>query len=213
MIQKHKKLIVISILICLIPIVAGALFFNSAPDQIPTHFDANGIADVYQDKAAALFRMPIVVLILHISTIFVFSKPKNIEGQSEDTIKLLLFIFPIISLGVSALNYLNLFNVRLNLLSVALIMISLFFFVFGFFMPRVDKDFSFALKFPWIYNDPQNWKVTHILAAFTMIAGGASGVYLAYIGRNGMVALVLLAAALIPMIFSYIFYLIKDKGF
>ena len=43
MTKKNKKLILITSIITILPVFVGLILWNKLPEQIPTHFDADGI--------------------------------------------------------------------------------------------------------------------------------------------------------------------------
>ena len=43
MTKKNKKIILITSMITILPILAGLILWNKLPEQVATHFDANGI--------------------------------------------------------------------------------------------------------------------------------------------------------------------------
>ena len=43
MTKKNKKIILITSMITILPILAGLILWNKLPEQVATHFDFNGI--------------------------------------------------------------------------------------------------------------------------------------------------------------------------
>ena len=68
--MKHKIKINISIIICLLPMIAGAVFYNQLPDQMPIHFGINDVPDNYAPKAFALFGIPLFLAIVQSDATF-----------------------------------------------------------------------------------------------------------------------------------------------
>ena len=50
MIKKNLKTMIITSIIILLPIVAGVVLWDQLPDQIATHFGANGQPDGWSPK-------------------------------------------------------------------------------------------------------------------------------------------------------------------
>ena len=48
--DTYKKNIIITSILTLLPILAGLLFWNKLPEQLPTHFAANGKPDKYSKR-------------------------------------------------------------------------------------------------------------------------------------------------------------------
>ncbi|MBI9095957.1 MAG: DUF1648 domain-containing protein [Sphaerochaeta sp.] len=53
--RKTDKTMVITTLVCLMPLILSAILYDRLPEQIPIHFDVAGEADNYASKALAMF--------------------------------------------------------------------------------------------------------------------------------------------------------------
>lgn len=62
--MKHKIKISISIIICLLPMIAGVIFYHQLPDRMPIHFGINDVPDNYASKGFALFGIPILLAVV-----------------------------------------------------------------------------------------------------------------------------------------------------
>ena len=54
MIKKNLKILIITSIIILLPMVAGLILWNQLPEQIPVHWNANGEVDGWSSKAFAV---------------------------------------------------------------------------------------------------------------------------------------------------------------
>ena len=50
MIKENKRILMITSLIILLPVLVGLLLWHQLPEQIPVHFNSEGVADSYQSK-------------------------------------------------------------------------------------------------------------------------------------------------------------------
>ena len=50
MIKENKRILIITSLIILLPVLVGLLLWHQLPEQIPVHFNSEGVADSYQSK-------------------------------------------------------------------------------------------------------------------------------------------------------------------
>ena len=64
MIKKNLKVLIITSLIILLPIVAGVILWNQLPEQIPSHWNMNGEVDGWSSKPFAVFGMPLIMVAL-----------------------------------------------------------------------------------------------------------------------------------------------------
>ena len=68
MIKKNLKVLIITSLVILLPIVAGVILWNQLPEQIPSHWNMNGEVDGWSSKPFAVFGMPLMMLAFQSST-------------------------------------------------------------------------------------------------------------------------------------------------
>ena len=65
MIKKNLKLLLITSVVILLPILAGVLLWDTLPDQLPMHWNAAGEVDDYASKPFAVFAFPAIMLAIH----------------------------------------------------------------------------------------------------------------------------------------------------
>ena len=42
---KNKKQLIITSIVCVLPMIVGAILYSRLPEQLPTHFDMKGNVD------------------------------------------------------------------------------------------------------------------------------------------------------------------------
>jgi len=85
--------------------------------------------------------------------------------------------------------------------------VCLLFSLLGNLMGKVRRNFYIGVRTPWALANERVWNATHRFAAKTLVAGGLVGLALTAAGLNGRpVMAVLLAGALIPVLYSLFFY-------
>lgn len=52
------KILFVTCIVCLLPIIIGLVFYNQLPEQIAIHFDINNNPDTFFPKLAFIFGMP-----------------------------------------------------------------------------------------------------------------------------------------------------------
>ena len=73
-------------------------------------------------------------------------------------------------------------------------------------MGKVRRNFYIGVRTPWALANERVWNATHRFAAKTFVAGGLVGLALTAAGLNGRpVIVVLLAGALVPIVYSLFF--------
>ena len=62
--KKTKNTLILSVIICLLPMILGVVFYNKLPEQMPIHFTINDVPDNYAPKNFALFGIPLIMAIV-----------------------------------------------------------------------------------------------------------------------------------------------------
>jgi len=62
MIKKNWRILLITSVAILLPMVAGVVLWNQLPEQIPSHWNAVGEIDGWSSKPFAVFGMPLILL-------------------------------------------------------------------------------------------------------------------------------------------------------
>jgi len=83
----------------------GVIFWNRLPDVMATHFGANNEANGYSSKPFAVFVLPLFLLVIHWLCAFVTARDPRKQNISPKMYTLVLWIAPIISLIIAAIEY------------------------------------------------------------------------------------------------------------
>ena len=62
MLKKKKRTLVLTSLLTLSPILIGLLLWNKLPEQMTTHWGADGVADGWSGRPFAVFGLPLIML-------------------------------------------------------------------------------------------------------------------------------------------------------
>ena len=62
--KKNRKTLILSVIICLLPMILGSILYNKLPEQMPIHFTTNDVIDNYAHKNLALFGLPLIMAIV-----------------------------------------------------------------------------------------------------------------------------------------------------
>lgn len=65
MIKENKRILMITSLIILLPVLVGLLLWHQLPEQIPVHFNSEGVADSYQSKLWGVTFIYLVIFACH----------------------------------------------------------------------------------------------------------------------------------------------------
>ena len=207
--KKNILKAIISSVIILLPIIFGAIFWDSLPDTITTHFGADGTPDGASSKAFAVFALPLIMLALHWVCVLTTFLTNRKNGQSDKVYTLLFFIMPMISIFVATLIYATAFNYDLHLGSILCVISGLMFVLMGNYMPKITRNRTMGIKIKWTLASDENWAATHRVAGRVWFFGGFVVMLGALLPVNALMVAALpatLLLILIPTVYSYVFY-------
>ena len=214
MIRENKKKLMITSIVILVPILIGLLLWNKLPDQLPTHWNAQGEVDGWSSKAFAVFGLPIILFVMHWACVLGTSadpKKQNIEGK---VLGIVLWICPIISLLVCTLSYGVALGMEFKVDKIVLALMGIVFIVIGNYLPKCKQSYTMGIKLPWTLNDEENWNRTHRMGGKLWVASGMILLLSMLLPTNAMVVVVLAVigvAVFVPTVYSYLLFREKEK--
>ena len=104
-VKKYKITIIITTLITLLPILFGLIVWNRLPEQIATHWGADGQADGYSGKTFAVFGMPCILAVLQLFVSFITLNDPKRRNIHKKPLTLVLWVIPVMSLIVNVITY------------------------------------------------------------------------------------------------------------
>lgn len=132
---KWKSLIITSI-VCLLPMLLGIALFDALPDNMAIHFDINNKPDNYASKEFTVFGLPVLMAILQIVCCFINDINAKKHGDRIKLETVTKWIIPIMSmiLYIVTLGYSLGWN--LDIRKVAAVIVGIIFLVIGNYLPK-----------------------------------------------------------------------------
>lgn len=189
-----------------------AIVYPRLPEQIPSHWNVDGEVDATTAKPWGAFMLPLMMLgslAMFLALPRISPKGYEVEGRSRAYraifLSLIAFMFAIQLMVLAwALGYRVAVPLAMPLLVGAL------FVILGNYISKVPRNFFIGIRTPWTLADEDVWFRTHRLGSRMFVAGGlvlmAGGPFVR--GRSAEVFLlaVVITAALIPVVYSYLTY-------
>ncbi len=84
--KNDKREMLLTSLVCLLPLFAGAALYPRLPETMATHWDFAGNANGWSPRAATVFGLPLFILALHLVCFYAESREtkKNRESCAAD---------------------------------------------------------------------------------------------------------------------------------
>ena len=203
--KTNKKLLIVTSMVILFPMLWGLMIWSQLPNQISIHFNVAGQANNFQSKALAVFGLPVFLLLVHLFVIFVTARdPKN-QTMNEKMGKVIYWLTPIVSLSLSYLIYSKALGSTTNPSIFVSALLGLIFVMMGNYMPKLKVNHTVGIRLPWTLQSEDNWHKTHRLAGKLWVLGGLillieAGIQFAV---PYVMGIVILTIVLIPILYSY----------
>ena len=94
----NMKTILLAVALCLLPMIAGAVFYGRMPEQMAVHWDVNNVPNTYMHKAFALFGIPVAMALIQTALLSLFygfyiKKAKNMPKVT----RIIIWCLPVIN--------------------------------------------------------------------------------------------------------------------
>ena len=205
--KKDKRTLILTTLLCLLPMLVGALVYDRLPEKMVTHWGVNGEPNGWSSRAFAVFGMPGIVAALNLALHFgLHADPKraNMSGALK---AVSLWICPVVSVLCGALTLAWGLGHELRIERIVPIFAGLLFVIVGNYLPKTKQSYTMGIKLPWTLNSEENWNRTHRLAGFLWVLGGVYFIVMSFVGWSLPAFLIPLAVmVLVPTVYSYVLY-------
>ncbi len=208
---SKKEILPITLII--IAFVIGLQLYPGLPDQIPTHWDAQGEINGWGSKDFAVFFLPALAFGIYLLMTFLplldpFRKRYQDFKTAYFWIKTALVGFMVI------LNFYTLFGTKINIIYIITPTLSLLWIVIGYFMPKIQRNYFIGIRTAWTLHSEKTWQETHKFGGKAFIIAGIIS-FLGAITKEYAFTIFITAtilAAFSPVVYSY-FVFKKIGGF
>ena len=206
MIKKNLKVLIITSLVILLPILAGLILWNQIPEQLPIHWNAAGEIDGWSSKPFAVFGMPLILLAFQWVCVCATQADPKKQNHSEKILHLVFWIIPIINIALSVFIYCAALGKQVRVEVLMPILMGLLFVVIGNYLPKCKQNYTVGIKIPWTLNSEENWNRTHRLAGWVWTIGGLIIMASGFFAGFWLLMAVTLIMVFVPLIYSYILH-------
>ena len=209
--MKNNRIVVLTALLCLVPVVFGLIFWDALPDPMPTHFGADNQPDGWSSKPFAVFGLPLIIMALHIVCVLGTRTDPKYANISGKIMGLVLWICPVISIVCGGMMYAIALGHELRIGLYLMLLIGVVFLVLGNYLPKSRQNYTVGIKIPWTLNDIENWNATHRFAGRLWMAAGIMILATAWLEQPWVFFVIVALMVLAPVAYSYMFYRRKAR--
>ena len=206
MIKKNRKVLVITSIVLLLPVLAGVILWNQLPEQMPTHWNAAGEIDGWSGKPFAVFGLPLLMLVIHWVCVLGTSADPKKNNHPGKVVHLVLWIIPVLSIVLHAVTYAAALGKEVRMEVVMPIMIGLVLAIVGNYLPKCKQNYTIGIKLPWTLSSEENWNRTHRFAGRLWVVCGIVIILTGFFGGFWIFLGIALLMVIAPFLYSYILY-------
>lgn len=206
MIKKNWKVLLITSVVTVLPVLAGLILWNQLPAQLPFHWNAQGEIDGFADKPFAVFAMPLILLAVQWLCVFATLADPKKQAHGEKMLHLVFWMIPAISIFVHMMMYMVALGKTVRVEMVMPVFMGLIFIIIGNYLPKCKQNYTIGIKIPWTLNSEENWNKTHRFAGRIWVISGFLMMLTGFFGGFWVFFAVVLAMVLAPFIYSYILH-------
>ena len=140
------RILIITGIVCLLPVLLGISLWNKLPDTMAIHFDINNNPDNFASKEFVVFGLPFIMVLLQFFCCFVndinaykHGSRKKFENVTKWIIPSMTVILQIITLGVGL-------GRNVDVRKVAALIVGVIFLVIGNYLPKFDYIKNYNLE-------------------------------------------------------------------
>ena len=206
--KKINRELIITSLICLLPIVAGLLLYDRLPERIATHFNMDGEADSWSGRGFAVFGLPLFMAATNLLVQFALRADPKKENMSKALRTISVWIIPLLSLLCSAFVLGRALGYDVRIEAFVPIFMGILFMLVGNYLPKTKQNYTMGIKLPWTLESEENWDRTHRVAGIIWMICGALCVILSLLGlwKLWLFIALILVMTLLPAAYSYSLY-------
>lgn len=205
--MSKTRFLVLSGLIVLATSLAAWAVYARLPAVVPTHWNAQGVADGYGPRGFIFIHTAIMIGLIALWTALPSLSPSRFKIEPFQSTHWLIGMLVVAMIAyVQAVTIYAEFSPSLDMgravLGGVLVLIALIGNVIG----KVKRNFWIGVRTPWTLADDRVWYATHRLAAKSMVLSALLGLVVLFAGLALNIAVgLLMAGALIPVVYSLLY--------
>lgn len=136
----NKKIMLMNIILCIIPILFALHYYEKIPTQVPIHFSIDGTPNNYLDKYYAFIVFPIILLVVELVVCVIV----DVKNKSNRFTAILKELIPFVSVGINIPLIFYSLGEGIDIRKISIIIVSIIFILLGNYMPKhsyIDNNF------------------------------------------------------------------------
>ncbi len=211
--------LVLSSVVCLLPIILSIVLYNDLPQQIAIHWDSAGNPDNFAPKAVAAFGLPFLLAAINLlSKLKLYHDPKR-SNTSQAMQVVAAWTPPLLSLIVVPITLFIAMGAAIPIALVVPPLVGVLLIICGNYLPKNRQNYTIGIRLAWTLHNADNWNKTHRMAGYLYIFAGLiliAGTFISHhsgvINGMSLTVFVVILLVIAPIIYSFMLYRKTGKG-
>lgn len=159
------KILIITCIVCLLPILLGLALWDKLPDTMAIHFDINNYPDNFATKGFVVFGLPLLMVLLQCFCCFIndinaykHGERKKLERATKWIIPVMTMVLQIVTLGYGL-------GWNFDIRKIVMLIVGVIFIVIGNYLPKLDYIKNYDV------NSEKARKINRFIGFETVIMG------------------------------------------
>lgn len=168
--KSNNRTLILSVIICLLPVILGIALYDKLPESMPIHFTFNNKVDNYGPKNLALFGLPVLMAALQLICCLGLIKYNN-DKKLPAAAQICKWIIPVatvvcyimmIRAGLGNTDYIG---------KIACLMVGTIFLSLGNYLPKMSYDMAKHTTHP-APKDEKSFRKTSRITGYVFVLVG-----------------------------------------
>ncbi len=172
MTREERIELILTTIVCLIPVIAGIILYSRLPNQIATHWDAQGNVNGMSSKFTGAIIFPGILVLLNVIFPLLLRIDPKYENMNSKLKTISHWIIPVVAMFCSGATLAAGLGMKTHVEVIAPMLVGVLFVLVGNYLPKTRQSYTMGIKLPWTLNSEENWNHTHRMAGFLWVVGG-----------------------------------------
>lgn len=205
----NMKSLIITSIVCLLPIICGLIFYNALPGSIAIHWGIDNNPNGYFLKPVFVFGMPIMMVALQVFCCIVSDLSDKNPEANKKAVTVYKWIIPVITVVMYAVTIAIALGNDLDIRKIVMCILGILFIISGNYMPKVRSDYYMNSKVFWVKNrDEKLVNKAMKVTAYGFIGFGI--LFILSILFDVAVSIAMVIAMILFSVFIYLYVYIKS---
>lgn len=197
-------------ILLLLPFIAGAIWWDRLPTQIPRHWNIHGQVDAYSGRFWGVMGLPLLTVGMWLVLVVVpmWAEKQGREQLRSSAWRAIRLATTLLLCGLQFAILLTALGHHMDMLIVVYYALVLFFILLGNVIGTTRPNYLVGVRVPWTLNNEEVWKRTHRFAGRLWVVLGvlffAAGASLHGSGYAAALLAFIGLTSSVPVIYAYV---------